>query len=273
MALSPVTIGFGQPWPPAARPTMRTRPGTRGCWIPHSPRWSSAWRSSRLRGRGYVCSIWRAAPGPSQEPSHAAKRRWWALTPPSRCWRVARKLLPELDFQIADAHALPFSGGEFDVVTCGLALSHFHEPLTALRDTLRVLRRDGRLVASAWSTGGGTPCLGTVDELLERHHAPDKGYTLDEETWQDPEQGSRLLHHVGFAAVPVKTESFTGRFADPEQALRWSFAWPSRAARLARLDPKDDEAFVAEARRALAETDLSWNFVFNIYIAAKTAGR
>jgi hypothetical protein len=29
---------------------------------------------------------------------------------------------------------------------------------------------------------------------------------------------------------------------------------------------------VAEARRALAETDLSWSFVFNIYLATKTAG-
>lgn len=71
----------------------------------------------------------------------------------SRMLAVARGLSPELDFKIADAHALPFASGEFDVVTCGLALSHFHEPLTALMETLRVLRRGGRLVASAWAAG------------------------------------------------------------------------------------------------------------------------
>jgi SAM-dependent methyltransferase len=184
---------------------------------------------------------------------------------------VARERSPELEFEIADAHSLPFADGEFDAVACGLALSHFHRPLAALRETLRILRQGGRLVASAWGSGGHTATLAAVDELLERHGAPDKGYTLDEETWQDPERGSELLHHAGFPEVSVKTESFTGRFDDPQQALGWSLAWPSRAARLAQLDPKEQEAFLAETRCAFAETDLSWSFVFNIYLASKAA--
>ena len=57
-----------------------------------------------------------------------------------------------------------------------------------LGETLRVLRDGGRLVASTWGRGGGTPSSGTVVELLQRHGATDKGYTLDEETWQYPER-------------------------------------------------------------------------------------
>jgi ubiquinone/menaquinone biosynthesis C-methylase UbiE len=186
---------------------------------------------------------------------------------------IARERSPELDFQIADAHALPFSEGAFDAVTCGLALSHFHEPLTALRETLRVLRAEGRLVASTWGTGGGTPSSQEVADALERHRAPHKGYCLDEETWLYPEQGSELLRRAGFAQVSVKTETFTGTFSDPEQALDWSLAWPCRTARLAQLDPREHEGCVADARRALADADLSWNFNFNIYLATKTGGQ
>lgn len=114
--------------------------------------------------------------------------------------------------------------------------------------------------------------MGMVDDLLEGHRAPDKGYVLDEETWLYPERGRKLLRHTGFTEVSVKIERFTGRFADAEQALRWSLAWPSRAVRLARLHPTDRQALVAEAHRAIAETDLNWSFVFNIYIATKAAG-
>ena len=186
---------------------------------------------------------------------------------------VARRISPELDFETADAHALPFSQGEFDAVTCGLALSHFHEPLVALGETLRVLRGGGRLVASTWGSGGGTPSSHKVAEVLERHLAPGKGYTLDEETWLYPEQGTKLLRRAGFARASVKAERFTGRFADPEQALQWSLAWPCRTARIARIDAKEREAVMADARQALAGVDLSWNFVFNIYLATKAALR
>lgn len=182
---------------------------------------------------------------------------------------VARELSPEIELLAGDAHSLPFSDGEFDVVACGLALSHFQEPLRALSETLRVLRRGGRLVASTWGAGGETPSSGRVAELLQRMRVPDKGYALDERTWLYPAQGSELLRRAGFARVHVRSERFEGRFADAEQALEWSLAWPCRSARLARLDERRRESFRAAARKALSAADLSWNFVFNIYLATK----
>jgi SAM-dependent methyltransferase len=184
---------------------------------------------------------------------------------------IARERSPEAEFCLADAHALPFSDGEFDVVVCALALSHFHEPLRALGEVLRVLREDGRLVASTWAGGFAVPALARVVDLLERRAAGDKGYALDEQTWFYPEQGSAVLHRAGFASVAVITEEFTGCFADAEQALRWTLTWPRASARLARLDKP--EAFVDEARHALGGADLSWNFVFNVYLATKATGR
>jgi SAM-dependent methyltransferase len=186
---------------------------------------------------------------------------------------VARELSPEIDFRRADAHALPFPDREFEVVVCGLAVSHFHQPPLALRETLRVLREGGRLVASTWGLGGGTPSSGTVVEVLKRYGAHDKGYTLDEETWLYPERGSEVLRLAGFANVSVNTERFAGRFVDAERALQWTLAWPCGSARLARLDVHKRDAFLAEARQALAAADLSWNFVFNVYLATKATGR
>jgi SAM-dependent methyltransferase len=186
---------------------------------------------------------------------------------------VARELSPEIDFRLADAHALPFSEGEFDVVVCGLAVPHFHETRRAMGEVLRVLRESGQFVASTWGTGGGIPSLSKVVAALERHGAHDKGYTLDEETWFYPERGSEVLHNAGFADAVVNTETFMGHFADAEAALRWTLAWPCGSARLARLDMRKRDACLEDARQALARADLAWTFVFNVYLANKAAGR
>jgi hypothetical protein len=71
----------------------------------------------------------------------------------------------------------------------------------------------------------------------------------------------------------VKTERFTGRFEDAEAARRWTLARPCGSARLARLDPRKRDAFLEDARRVLGGVDLSWNFVFNVYLADKANGR
>jgi SAM-dependent methyltransferase len=185
---------------------------------------------------------------------------------------VACEMSPGVEFRLADAHALPFKDVDFDVVTCGLALSHFHEPLKALGEVLRVLRDGGRLVASTWGPGGGTRASGTVVEILKRHGATDKGYTLDEGTWLSAEKGSELLRRAGFACVSVHTETFRGRFEDVEEALQWTLAWPCGAARLQRLDASAQDAFLADAREVLAGSDLSWTFVFNLFVADKRSG-
>lgn len=177
---------------------------------------------------------------------------------------VARGLSPHLDFRLADAGALPFDGGAFDAVTCGLSVSHFTELDKALAEVLRVLRAGGRLIASTWARGSSNPTR-AVGELLDRYTAPVE--TLDEETWMSAERGSELLRQAGFAKASVQTELFGGAFADIDDALAWALGWPLRAARLARLDPGRRERFVADARRALANADLAWSFAFNFYVA------
>jgi hypothetical protein len=111
--------------------------------------------------------------------------------------------------------------------------------------------------------------LSRVVAALERHGAGDKSYALDEETWLYPEQGSNVLLNAGCADVLVKTQTFTGRFADSEAALQWTLAWPCGSARLAQLGTPKRDACLKEARKELVGADLSWTFVFNVYLAKK----
>jgi SAM-dependent methyltransferase len=185
---------------------------------------------------------------------------------------VARELAPEIEFRLADAHALPFEACEFDAVACGLSVTHFGEPAKALGEALRVLREGGRFVASAWGGGGGgTPSCGAVIEVLKRYGASETGYKLDEETWFDVERGSEVLRRAGFAEVAARTEHFSGTFADAEEALQWALAWPCGAARLARVDPADRDAVIAKAREVVAASHLFRRFVFNFYLGQRPA--
>ena len=178
---------------------------------------------------------------------------------------VARTRSPGLDLSLANACALPFADGAFDVVTCGLALSHFAERDRALAEVLRILRPGGMLVASAWAEGSSFPTTG-VGDILDRYagHAPT---TVDEETWADRRRGHTVLREAGFVQISVRRETFAGEFADAQQALDWFVAWPLTAARLTQLHPPARERFLDDARKLLATKRLAWTFVFNFYVA------
>lgn len=178
---------------------------------------------------------------------------------------VARTGSPGLDLRPADACALPFADGAFDVVTCGLALSHFAERERALAEVRRVLRPAGMLVASAWAEGSSFPTTG-VGEILDRY-AGQAPTTVDEETWADGRCGGDVLREAGFVQIRVRTEAFAGEFADAQRALDWFVAWPLTAARLTQLDPLARKRFLDEARDLLAAKSLAWKFTFNFYVA------
>lgn len=56
---------------------------------------------------------------------------------------IRAKGVANVSFRIADAAALPFADGEFDLVTCRIAPHHFPDCARFVRETARVLRPGG----------------------------------------------------------------------------------------------------------------------------------
>jgi SAM-dependent methyltransferase len=56
-----------------------------------------------------------------------------------------------LDYLVADAAALPFPDGQFDVVLCQQGLQFFPDQLGCLKEMKRVLKPGGRLALALWS--------------------------------------------------------------------------------------------------------------------------
>jgi ubiquinone/menaquinone biosynthesis C-methylase UbiE len=64
--------------------------------------------------------------------------------------RAAQLEVTNTSFRRMGAEELRFRDGSFDAVLCALGLMYVPEPLTALREQLRVLRRGGRAAAAVW---------------------------------------------------------------------------------------------------------------------------
>lgn len=60
------------------------------------------------------------------------------------------KGLANIEFKIANAESLPFPNESFDVVTCRFGVMLFPDPLGALKECRRVLKRGGRVALVAW---------------------------------------------------------------------------------------------------------------------------
>jgi SAM-dependent methyltransferase len=83
--------------------------------------------------------------------------------------RAAALGLPNLQADIGDAEALPFSGPTFDVIVSALTYMVCPEPRRAFAEAFRVLRTPGRLILAVW--GRPDRCafrsvLPTVNSLL-----------------------------------------------------------------------------------------------------------
>ena len=101
-------------------------------------------RPPRRRGRRWRpasrCSTWPAAPAwwPGPPPTGSAAGSVVGLDANEAMLAVARRLRPDLRWQLGDAGELPFGDGSFDVVLSQAALMFFGDRVAALREMGRV---------------------------------------------------------------------------------------------------------------------------------------
>ena len=82
--------------------------------------------------------------------------------------RTARRVAPELDWQVGQAEFLPFDDASFDQVISQFALMFFEDKKQALAEMWRVTRPSGRLTVAVWDKLEHTPGYAAMAELDAR---------------------------------------------------------------------------------------------------------
>ncbi len=113
---------------------------------------------------------------------------------------VARQIYPAVEFKEADAAALPFEDGSFDIVVINFGLPHFAFPERTLAEAQRVLRAGGRIAATVWATRNQAIGWDIALGAIERHgdSALPALEHLPATRFGDPQHLVRLFQQAGF---------------------------------------------------------------------------
>lgn len=159
----------------------------------------------------------------------------------------ARRRLPEVDFRVASAEALPFDDGLFDAVVANGVLHHLAEPDRALEEAQRVLNPAGRIGCTVWAEPETLEAFGVFFAAVEEHagaaelpHGPLFGVT-------DSEALSALFVNAGFSDVTIERVPAKWRMNSVDVLLRAFGTW-------AQLDtfPRDLQTAIEDSVRSAA---------------------
>jgi ubiquinone/menaquinone biosynthesis C-methylase UbiE len=134
---------------------------------------------------------------------------------------IAEKGLTNVSLETADAEALPFGNGDFDLVTCRIAPHHFPHIDRFLAEAWRVLRPGGLLAVVDNVTPGGNPAAQAAGDYInafEKLRDPSHVRALSVAEWVESfiAAGFTVLHHE-IAPKAIEFTSWAERMgATPE---------------------------------------------------------
>jgi ubiquinone/menaquinone biosynthesis C-methylase UbiE len=146
----------------------------------------------------------------------AAARRWCNVTStdyvPALLEQGRRRAEAEgldVHFQAADAEALPFADGQFDVVVSTFGVMFTPDQDKAASEMLRVCRRDGRVGMANWTPDG---FIGQLFKTIGLHVAPPTG-VQPASLWGTPARLEELFEPA--ASLVTKAQAFMFRYRSP----------------------------------------------------------
>lgn len=135
------------------------------------------------------------------------------LDPSPGMLAVASELAPAVNWRQGSAESIPFADRSFDTVISQFGLMFFADRRQALREMLRVLTPEGRLVVAVWDALANIPAYAAEVALLERLAGPRAANALRAPfALGDRENLSTLFKDAGAATVAIATYQGTARF-------------------------------------------------------------
>jgi ubiquinone/menaquinone biosynthesis C-methylase UbiE len=132
---------------------------------------------------------------------------------------IAKRRVPDADFQVGEIERLPFQDSLFDVVTGINSFQYAADPLNALRDARRVTKPAGTVVIATWGRQErceASGCLGALRALLPDAPAGAPGpFALSA-----PGALESLFADAGLQPVGEWTVDCVWSYADLDTALR-----------------------------------------------------
>lgn len=122
-----------------------------------------------------------------------------------------RRGVTNVAFRQCASDSLPFGDNSFDAVVCRLGVMFFPDPATALREMLRVMRRDGAVAFAVWGKSELNPFSYLITDVLARHFgaaAPADPNAPGAFRFAEPGSLARLLADAGAADVKERVLSF-----------------------------------------------------------------
>lgn len=119
---------------------------------------------------------------------------------------VARRIRPDLRWQLGDACALPFGDGAFDVVLSQAGLMFFADRVAALREMGRVAGAHGRVAVQVPGRLSASPGYAALAEAIARHAGPEARDVLGAYfAVGDPDLLTRLFTEAGLRIDRLET--------------------------------------------------------------------
>jgi|SRR5579883_969950 len=128
--------------------------------------------------------------------------------------------LKRVELRQADALALPFADGSFDIVVCQFGVMFFPDRVAGYREAWRVLALGGRFVLSVWDSLEHNPMTRIVVEAVAARYPqnPPRFLARTPHGHSDTNVLRRDLAAAGFGPVTVETVTLPSGVATAEDA-------------------------------------------------------
>jgi SAM-dependent methyltransferase len=160
-----------------------------------------------------------------------------------------RPALRGATFLKADAMALPFPDGSFDIAVMPLVIFFVPQPAKGVAEMARVTAPGGRVTAYGWDmVGGGFPYSAVRDELIEMGVATPEPPSRDASR---PEVMQGLWQGAGLVDIESRTFTVRRTFADFEDYWTTVLGGPATSVTLRDMQPAGIAELRARLRRRL----------------------